>query len=82
MSSPEQGTRITVTEADLAGAQDVPVTHELPVVDVNRQLPPITSAQVRSGAEDVINGGLSRDASPELAAREHAIARTVLDRNN
>lgn len=49
MSSPEQGTHITVTEADLAGAQDVPVTHELPAADVSRQLPPITTEQKLAG---------------------------------
>lgn len=49
MSSPEQGTHITVTEADLAETQDVAVTHELPKVDVNRQLPPITTEQKLAG---------------------------------
>lgn len=43
MSSPEKGTHITVTEADLAGSQDVGVTHESRNIDVSRQLPPLTS---------------------------------------
>ncbi len=82
MSSPEQGSRIVVTEADLAGAQDVPVTHELPAVDVSRQLPPITPDHVRQGAEDVLAGGLSPDASPKLVASEQAYARAVLGKDN
>ncbi|HMS23278.1 MAG TPA: hypothetical protein PKB09_00530 [Candidatus Saccharibacteria bacterium] len=82
MTSPEQGTHITITEADLAETQDVAVTHELPKVDVNRQLPPITRDHVRQGAEDVLTGRLSRDASPELVASEQAYARTVLGHDN
>lgn len=82
MASQEQPTQILVTEADLAGAQDVTVTHELPVADVSRQLQPITPDQVRQGAEDVLAGRLSRDASPGLVASEQRLARTVLGQGN
>lgn len=82
MSSPEKGTHITVTEADLAGTQDIGVTHESRTIDVSRQLPPVTPDHVRQGAEDVLAGGLSRDASPALVAREQADARTVLGQDN
>lgn len=48
MTSPEQGKRIVVTEADLLEEQ-VEVTHQLPSVDVNRQLPAITTEQELAG---------------------------------
>lgn len=82
MSSPEKGTHITVTEADLAGSQDVGVTHESRNIDVSRQLPSLTSDHFRQGAEDVLAGRLSPDASPKLVASEQAYARTILGENN
>ncbi len=65
MTSPE---RIVVTEEDVK-----PV-----VVDVGYQLPPITESHILQGAQDVVDGRLSRDASPELVAREKNYAETIL----
>jgi hypothetical protein len=65
MTSPE---RIVVTEEDVK-----PV-----VVDVGHQLPSITERQILLGAQDVVEGRLSRDASPELVAREKEYAETIL----
>ena len=68
MTSPEQGKRIVVTEEDVK-----PV-----VVDIGHQLPSITESHILQGAQDVVEGRLSRDASPELVAREKDYAETIL----